>query len=144
MTVTEQQAQSRAASDLHILLVAAAVTDEVTVKTWDAEKLWEELLDFLWDMKLENDMDGSPFIALLKAGAINRLARLIIDFAPLSTGSVQIWQSPHQVSVRTYPVVMRQDFIRPVILQLMTETWWPALRCFSQISHTLFKGCPRV
>lgn len=101
MTVTEQQAQSRAASDLHILLVAAAVTDEVTVRTWNAEKLWEELLDFLWDMKLENNMDESPFIALLKAGAIDRLARLIIDFAPLSTGSVQIWQSPHQVSVRT-------------------------------------------
>lgn len=33
---------------------------------------------------------------------------------------------------------MMQDFIRPVLLQLMTETWWPALRCLSQISHTLF------
>lgn len=99
MSVTEQQARIRAASDLHVLLVAAGVTDEFTVKTWSDKTLWTSLLDFLWDMRLPKAIDEStPFIALLEAGAMKRLACLLIDFASL--GRVQMWHNSYPNTVR--------------------------------------------
>lgn len=83
MAVSEEQAQIRASSDLKALLVAAAIADERTVLSWNNKERWDALWERLQTMRPITGLQSPLLVPLLRADAISRLARLVIDFASL-------------------------------------------------------------
>ena len=84
MTVTEYDAQCQATSDLRTLIETLGVFSNRELQISKLDQLWIYFTAFLKEQVVSERVDKRAILRILRAGAVKRLVRLLVDFQSLN------------------------------------------------------------
>lgn len=84
MKVTEYDAQLQATSDLRALVQTSDVLSKRELQVIKLDQLWIFFTGFLKEQCVSDTLDKRAIVRVLRAGAVKRLVRLLVDFESLN------------------------------------------------------------
>ena len=84
MTVAEYDAQRQATLDLRVLVRTYDAFGKRELQTMELDQLWIYFTGFLKEQTISDTIDKRTILKVIRAGAVRRLIRLVVDFQSLN------------------------------------------------------------